>query len=303
MKNFGRIFRLRYKYIVITDISALILTVFALKKLPPADPISVFAYLLSSYALATTIINLKPMLRRAKQLATGDELAVVRIIKAKMRAHETTRRWLEEKDFRAEVSLRSGLCMNLFYAVLKWSSGLYYHSAWLISVGVYYLIFALIRFVLLRNDRCSDSSESSRIKAYRSCGIMLFAMNAAMAGMAVQMVVYDRADQYSKTLVILSAAYTFYMFTLAAVNMVKFRKSKNRILTAAKDMSFVGAVMSMFSLQTSMLATFSGDNERYFRRLMNALMGGAVTLTVLIISVMMMIRSARELNALSQDKK
>ena len=273
------------------------------KKLPPADPISVFAYLLSSYVLVTTIINLKPMLRRAKQLATGDELALVRIIKAKMRAHETTRRWLEEKDFRAEVSLRSGLCMNLFYAVLKWSSGLYYHSAWLISVGVYYLIFALIRFVLLRNDRCSDSSESSRIKAYRSCGIMLFAMNAAMAGMAVQMVVSDRADQYSKTLVILSAAYTFYMFTLAAVNMVKFRKSKNRILTAAKDMSFVGAVMSMFSLQTSMLATFSGDNERYFRRLMNALMGGAVTLTVLIISVMMMIRSARELNALSQDKK
>ncbi len=170
-------------------------------------------------------------------------------------------------------------------------------------MGVYYLIFALIRFVLLRNDRCSDSSESSRIKAYRSCGIMLFAMNAAMAGIAVQMVVYDRADQYSKTLVILSAAYTFYMFTLAAVNMVKFRKSKNRILTAAKDMSFVGAVMSMFSLQTSMLATFSGDNERYFRRLMNALMGGAVTLTVLIISVMMMIRSARELNALSRDKK
>ena len=303
MKNFGRFFRLRYKYIVITDKSALILTVFALKKLPPADPISVFAYLLSSYVLVTTIINLKPMLRRAKQLATGDELALVRIIKAKMRAHETTRRWLEEKDFRAEVSLRSGLCMNLFYAVLKWSSGLYYHSAWLISVGVYYLIFALIRFVLLRNDRCSDSSESSRIKAYRSCGIMLFAMNAAMAGMAVQMVVSDRADQYSKTLVILSAAYTFYMFTLAAVNMVKFRKSKNRILTAAKDMSFVGAVMSMFSLQTSMLATFSGDNERYFRRLMNALMGGAVTLTVLIISVMMMIRSARELNALSQDKK
>ena len=303
MKNFGRIFRLRYKYIVITDISALILTVFALKKLPPADPISVFAYLLSSYALVTTIINLKPMIRRAKQLATSDELALVRIIKAKMRAHETTRRWLEEKDFRAEVSLRSGLCMNLFYAVLKWSSGFYYHSAWLISVGVYYLIFALIRSVLLRNDRCSDSSESSRIKAYRSCGIMLFAMNAVMAGMAVQMVVYDRADQYSKTLVILSAAYTFYMFTLAAVNMVKFRKSKNRILTAAKDMSFVGAVMSMFSLQTSMLATFSGDNERYFRRLMNALMGGAVTLTVLIISVMMMIRSARELNALSQDKK
>ena len=209
MKNFGRIFRLRYKYIVITDISALILTVFALKKLPPADPISVFAYLLSSYALATTVINLKPMLRRAKQLVTGDELALVRIIKSKMRAHETTRRWLEEKDFRAEVSLRSGLCMNLFYAVLKWSSGLYYHSAWLISVGVYYLIFALIRFVLLRNDRCSDSSESSRIKAYRSCGIMLFAMNAAMAGMAVQMVVYDRADQYSKTLVILSAAYPF----------------------------------------------------------------------------------------------
>lgn len=303
MNNFGRFFRLRYKYIVISDISALILTVFALKKLPPADPISVFAYLLSSYALVTTIINFKPMLRRAKQLATGDELALVRIVKSKMRAHETTRRWLEEKDFRAEVSLRSGLCMNLFYAVLKWSSGLYYHSAWLISVGVYYLIFALIRFVLLRNDRCSDSSESSRIKAYRSCGIMLFAMNAAMAGMAVQMVVYDRADQYSKTLVILSAAYTFYMFTLAAVNMVKFRKSKNRILTAAKDMSFVGAVMSMFSLQTSMLATFSGDNERYFRRLMNALMGGAVTLTVLIISVMMMIRSARELNALSQDKK
>lgn len=303
MKNFGRFFRLRYKYVVITDISALILTVFALKELPPADPISVFAYLLSSYALVTTVINFKPMIRRAKQLVTGDELAVVRNIKLKMRAHETTRSYLEEKDFRAEVSLRSGLCVNLFYAVLKWSSGLYYHSAWLISVGVYYLIFALIRFVLLKNNRSSDSSERSRIKAYRSCGIMLFAMNAAMGGMAVQMVIYDRANQYSKTLVILSAAYTFYMFTLAIVNMVKFSRSKNRILTAAKDMSFVGAAMSMFSLQTSMLATFSGDNERYFRRLMNSLMGGAVTITVLVISLFMIWRGTRELKKTYQDNK
>ena len=70
-----------------------------------------------------------------------------------------------------------------------------------------------------------------------------------------------------------------------------------------KDMSFVGAAMSMFSLQTSMLASFSGGNERYFRRLMNSLMGGAVTITVLVISLFMIWRGTRELKKTYQDNK
>ena len=52
-----------------------------------------------------------------------------------------------------------------------------------------------------------------------------------------------------------------------------------------------------------MLATFSGDNERYFRRLMNSLMGGAVTITVLVISLFMIWRGTRELKKTYQDNK
>lgn len=284
-----------YPFLIGADVLALVLLIVAFSHFSEEHPVSLAAYLLSSYALTVTCMNIAPLCRRIKELVTGDELAIVRGIKSLMRRTPLTRRYLESREFRAEVSIYAGLAVNLMYSLMKGLSGVWYRSAWLISVGVYYLIFAVIRFMLAYSVRRSRRvpDKQSQWKAYRTCGVMMFLMNGAMAGMAVQMVVKNAAEQYSQTLVILSAAYTFYIFISAVVKVIQFRKLSSPVLSASKDLTLAGAVMSMYTLQTAMLAAFDEEERAGYRLRMNAITGAAVTVIVLTISVTMIINSSR----------
>ena len=91
-------------------------------------------------------------------------------------------------------------------------------------------------------------------------------------------------------MIYLSALYTFYTIILAIVNLVTFRKLGSPILSAAKVLSFVAALMSLLGLQTAMISQFSTEGEA-FRRRMNAITGGAVWFSVILIAVYMLLRS------------
>lgn len=56
------------------------------------------------------------------------------------------------------------------------------------------------------------------------------------------------------------------------MNLVKFRKVGNPILSASKAISFAGALMSVLALQTAMISRF-GEGDEYFRMKMNIITG------------------------------
>ncbi len=56
-----------------------------------------------------------------------------------------------------------------------------------------------------------------------------------------------------------------------------------------------GAVMSMFSLQNSMLHTFGGADDEKFRLIMNTVTGGSVLVIVLGIASFMIISGTKKL--------
>ena len=288
--------------VLITDLIAIPLTVISLSMLAPAHPVSLAAYILSSYALVITVINFKTLMTRLKALLKGDELAVVRRTKAFLRRYKFTRMYLESRDFRAEVGLYMSLAINMFYAVFKGVTGAIYRSPWLWSMGVYYLFLGGIRFFLMCGVRKKLGTESSRelklheYKTYRLCGCMMMILNLAVGGMAIQMIWQNKANEFSKVTVIISATYTFYCFILSVYNVVTFRKS-SAILSAAKDLALTGAVMSMYSLQTSMLHTFSSGNDEHFRRIMNSVTGGFVIAIVLGIATYMIINGTRKIES------
>ena len=65
-------------------------------------------------------------------------------------------------------------------------------------------------------------------------------------------------------------------------------------LSSEHPVALAGAVMSMFSLQTSMLHVFGTDNERHFRRVMNTVTGSIVMAIVLAIATYMIINGTRK---------
>ena len=292
--------------ILFTDLAAVPLLIVALNYFSETHPVSLAAYLLSAYALTVTIVNFGRIHLRSKELLTGDELAFVRWIKKTMRRHKYTRLYLESKDFRAEIALYAGLAVNIVFACLNGAAGITSRSPWAVSIGVYYLFLGLIRFVMMlgvhKRNRYELEYRQRKLyeyTKYRLCGIMLIILNLAMSGMAVQMIWQNKANEYSQTMVIASAAYTFYCFIAAIVNVVSFRRRDNAILSAAKLLSMTAALMSMYSLQTSMLHTFSNGDDENYRRTMNIITGGVVTAGVLLISVFMVVKGTKKIREYS----
>ena len=299
-KLLNALFKPPVRVIVITDVIAIPVTIAALAFLSPMNPISLFAYLLSTYALIISVIVFKRVIRRIRELITGDQVRMIVKFRKLMHKNKLTALYLDSKNFRAEVSLYCGLAFNLLFATFKVTSGIHDGSAWLISIGFYYFAFAAARFMLTQNYRRqkSDDKNSGKLyeyRTYRRCGIMMMFLNLTIGGMSVQMIWKNEVVSYSKAAVIISAAYTFYCFISGITNVITFRKSDNAILLATKDLTMSGAVMSMFSLQNSMLHTFGGADDNKFRLIMNTVTGGSVLVIVLGIATFMIISGTKKL--------
>ena len=290
--------------LLIIDAAATAALIFALGFPEQTGWFAYAAYLFSTYALVITLIGVKRLFRYIKELIKQDRFPPFRWLDRVMHTNRFTARYFDDKDFRAEVSLYTGLAINLLYGVFKGTTGALYGSAWLWSMGIYYFAVGGIRFMLMRSigkrtaTGDTGAGKLHEYRTYRRCGVMMLFMNVTVAGLAIQMIWQNKANEYSRVIVIISAAYPFYSFILALVNMISFRKRDNAILSAAKDLTFCGAVMSMLSLQTSMLYAFDDEGEE-FRRMFNSITGGFVIAIVLTVPVYMTIRGTRKIKMCS----
>ncbi len=91
------------------------------------------------------------------------------------------------------------------------------------------------------------------------------------------------------------AAYTFTAFSVAVVNIIKYRKYNSPVFSASKAISLASASVSMLTLTSTMLTTFGSGNDMEFRRLMTGLIGGAVSIFIITMAVYMIVQSTKKL--------
>ena len=207
-------------------------------------------------------------------------------------------RYRSDVHFQNRISLLVGLTVNLAYIVLKLIMGVCYRSAWFLSLAVYYLLLAVMRLSLLRGT--PENGEAAAFRRYRLCGFVLLLMNQALTGIVVFMVHENRHFSYPGVLIYAVAAYAFYAVTVAVVNIVKTRRHKSPLLSAAKAVNLVAALVSILSLETAMLAQFGVDDDPAFRRAMTAATGGGVCTAVIAMAIYMIWRANKNLKKLEQ---
>ncbi len=208
------------------------------------------------------------------------------------------RAYIGNLAFRGSVGLYAGMVANLLYAVFRVLVGIRYASVWFFSMAIYYFLLGLIRLSLILSYR--NRTVKSELRCYRRTAWLLFLLNIPMGGMIVLMVLTDSGYSYPGYVIYLSAMYTFYMMILAIVNLVKYRKLGSPILSAAKILNLIAALMSLLGLQTAMISQFSPGVES-FRRIMNAVTGGGVWCSVILIAVTMLLRSRKMKEVKSVD--
>ena len=197
-------------------------------------------------------------------------------------------KYIGDIAFRGSVSICQGMMANFLYVVFRIFVGIRYASVWFLTIAIYYLLLGIMRLSLILSYR--NRNMKSELRCYRRTAWLLFLLNIPMGGMIVLMVLTDSGYSYPGYVIYLSSLYTFYTIILAIVNLVTFRKLGSPILSAAKVLSFVAALMSLLGLQTAMISQFSTEGEA-FRRRMNAITGGAVWFSVILIAVYTLLRS------------
>lgn len=182
-------------------------------------------------------------------------------------------RYMHDLAFRGSDSLCQGMVINFIYVVFRLIVGIRYASAWFISMAVYYLILRILRLSLLLNCRHRDRMNEWR--CYRRTAWLLLLLNIPMGGMILLMVLTNSGYSYPGYVIYVSALQTFYTMTISIINLVKYRKLGSPILSAAKTLNFIAALMSVLGLQMAMIAQFSAEADS-FRKMMNAATGSFV---------------------------
>lgn len=184
---------------------------------------------------------------------------------------------------------------------MKLFSGIYYRSVWFIALAFYYVLLAMMRFLLLRRGRkrTGRAPMEEELRRYRLCGIMLLMMNQALAGIVIFMVHQNKGFQYPGFLIYGMALYSFCSVITAAVNIVKFRKHGSPVLSAAKAINLVAAMVSILSLETAMMAQFGGNDDPALRKIMTGATGGGVCTIVIAMAAFMIWNATKQLRKLN----
>ena len=276
---------------------ALIIVVAAFSIELPA--VRYLAYFCSAYALIITITGfpyLSAFSQRVKHRVNEHPLL------KKIRSTAIGGRYFSDVHFRSDISLYRGLFINLLYIAMKLFSGIWYRSVWFIALAIYYILLAVMRFSLVCKEKKSTGMTQMEIEItrYRQCGVMLLVMNQALAGIVIFMVHQNRGFDYPGLLIYAMALYAFYSVITAVINVVKYRKHGSPVLSAAKAINLVSAMVSILSLETAILAQFGGDDET-FRAVMTGATGGGVCTIVIGMAVFMIWKSSRQMKKLKLE--
>ena len=246
----------------------------------PENILVYLIYSLSAYSLTIWLAALLGLTKRAKSAMMGSKLM------RKAAASPIMGRYFKDLAFRGSISIYQGIAVNLFYVAFRIMAAIRYASVWFLSMAVYYLVLGGLRAYLIVYYR-RRTPELER-RCYHTTAWFLFLLNIPMGGMIVLMVRTDSGFSYPGYVIYLSALYTFYTMITSAINLIRFRRLGSPILSAAKVLHFVAAMMSILGLQTAMISRFSENGENY-RRMMNAITGGFVCGIVILIAIYMLL--------------
>ena len=137
---------------------------------------------------------------------------------------------------------------------------------------------------------------------YRACGWIFLVMNLALSLMIFFMVYWNRTFVHHEITTIAMAAYTFTSFTMAVVNIVKYRKYNSPVYSASKVISLAAACVSLLTLESTMLTTFGQENSVQFRQVMLAATGIAIVLFIIVMAIYMIVQSNKKLQAIRREE-
>jgi hypothetical protein len=257
-----------------------------------AHPVAYFTYVLSFYTLTTVVIWCIKVIPKHYRTA-----------KEKVYSNPVGERFMTDMKFRTHVSLYSSLGVNLLYVTLNVVLGFLYHTSWFFVLAFYYTILAVMRFLLLRfvNRVGIGTNRFKELRRSRLCGYILLTVNLALSGAVLMILYQNKGYEYHGILIYVMAAYTFYITTVAIINLVKYRKLGSPVMSMTKIINMAAALVSMLSLETAMFSEFGKDTSTENKQIFIMLTGAGVSIIIVAMSVYSIVKNSKEIKQIMEN--
>ena len=255
------------------------------------SPIAIVSYVVAAYTLTVWCVKIPHLIRFFKNFK--NENKYVRI-------------WHDDARLRLSITLYGSLIWNALYGIFQLWLGFYHHTFWFYSLGAYYICLAVMRLFLVKHIRRYAPAEKmvDELKKYRACGVVFLFMNLALALIIFFMIYWNRTFEHHMITAIAMAAYTFTALTAAIVNVIKYRKYNSPVISASKAISFAAALVSMLTLESTMLTAFGqGTMTELERNLMLGATGGVISLLIVSMAIYMITVGTKKLKQLKKEVK
>lgn len=255
------------------------------------SPIAIVSYVVAAYTLTVWCVKIPHLIRFFKNLK--NENKYVRI-------------WHDDARLRLSITLYGSLIWNAIYGIFQLWLGFYHHTFWFYSLGAYYICLAVMRLFLVKHIRRYAPAEKmvDELKKYRACGVVFLFMNLALTLIIFFMIYWNRTFEHHMITAIAMAAYTFTALTAAIVNVIKYRKYNSPVISASKAISFAAALVSMLTLESTMLTAFGeGTMTELERNLMLGATGGVISLLIVSMAIYMITVGTKKLKQLKTEVK
>ncbi len=220
-----------------------------------------------------------------------------RRLKTQLSNHPLGNRYLKDQAFRAKVSLHISLVINLMYAMLHLGSWYFLHSNWFLIFAVYYLILALMRYLLVGYVRfhALGVKDISEWKRARLCACILLLINLSLSGAVLMILYQDRGYHYPGILIYVMALYTFYATIHAMICTIRHRSWKSPVMSTANIISLAAALVSMLNLETAMFSSFGAEMSAFHQNLFIILTGAGVSIIVVTLCGIVIAKATKEI--------
>ncbi len=206
-------------------------------------------------------------------------------------------RYMTDVEFKNHASLYCSLGVNLLYVGTNIVSAFLYHSAWFGILVGYYTILAFMRFLLVKyiHKNKLGKKRLMELQCSRICAWVLTTISFVLSGAVLMILYQNKGFQYHGILIYVMAMYAFYVTTTAIIDLIKYRKYNNPILSTSKVIKMAAALVSMLALETAMFSRFGDEMAPQNQRIMIALTGAGVSILVITMAVYMIVRTTKEI--------
>ena len=172
---------------------------------------------------------------------------------------------------------------NFIYAIFNMILGGLYRSVWFLTLGIYYFALGCMRGAVIAHGKGKKDKRTPE-SVVRHIGFAFFLIAVLFSGTVVLSITENHSTGYNTIIMITIATYTFYLLIMAIINIFKARKVSDIKVIAIRNITLGGVVISMFSLEKSMMTTF-GDNSTDFIFLMQSISGAGIFVIIIALGI------------------